>query len=689
VLAALARPAPTTAAATAPARVAPAAEAAAPVAAAATLAAPPDGLRALLVGALAATLDVASAAIDVNRAFSDYGLDSILGAELVHALRTRLGIELAQIQLFDSTSVVQLEAFLRREHPQAVARAEAGAPAPVAPAPVPALLPAPAAPATRPASSAREPIAIVGVSGRFAGAEDIEQLWLHLLAGRDLVQPVSRFDLKPFEGEVPPGTWCDRGSFIDGVEQFDAAFFNISGLEATWMDPQQRLFLEQAWLALEHAGHAGAAIEGRRCGVFVGCAHGDYQELFRSQPPGQAFWGNTCSLIPARIAYHLNLKGPALSVDTACSSSLVAVHLACQSLWSGESELALAGGVFVQASPRFYRYANQARMLSPRGRCAAFGAEADGIVPGEAVVALLLRPLSQALADGDTVHGVIVASGINQDGATNGITAPSAQSQEQLIRDVYREYGIDAGRIGMVEAHGTGTPLGDPIEHAALSRAYRAWTDASAYCALGSIKSNLGHATTAAGATGMVRALLALRHQVIPPTIHAQPPNPALALADSPFFLNDAPVAWPATPQQPRQAAVSSFGFGGTNAHVVMQEAPPQPAGRADGTAWLVPLSARSPQQLRQQAALLLRHLEQEPGQACGDIAFTLATGRRHLAHRLALVAADVAELQAGLRTGWPARQRSPPAANAPGSPHWRASSSPGRRRPRRRVRRQ
>ena len=321
----------------------------------------------------------------------------------------------------------------------------------------------------------REPIAVIGASGRFARSSTIDELWGHLIAGHDLVEPVSRFDLEPFYKDVAPGTYGRHGSFIDGIEQFDPVFFGISGLEATYMDPQQRLFLEEAWKTLEIAGHGGADIEGTRCGVFVGCSSGDYHELFRTQPPGQAFWGNTGSLVPARIAYSLNLKGPAIAVDTACSSSLVAVHLACQSLWSRESEMALAGGVFVQSTARFYRYANQARMLSPSGRCAAFGEGADGIVPGEAVGAVLLRPLSAALADGDTILGMIVGSGTNQDGTTNGITAPSAVSQESLIRRVYEDFGIDPATIGLVEAHGTGTVLGDPIEQAALTRAFGAF----------------------------------------------------------------------------------------------------------------------------------------------------------------------------------------------------------------------
>ncbi|MBE0533179.1 MAG: SDR family NAD(P)-dependent oxidoreductase, partial [Rhodospirillales bacterium] len=589
-----------------------------------------DGLRARLLALVGETLNMAPASIDVDRPFADYGLDSILGADLVHRIRRVLKVELDHTHLFDFTTVAQLEAFLAAQNPAA--------------APEPA---APARPTAAPPASL-EPIAIVGMSGRFAKSPDVEALWRHLVAGDDLVEPVSRFDLAPFYKDAAPDSYGRHGSFIDGIELFDPVFFGISGLEATYMDPQQRLFLEEAWKTLENAGHAGDDMAGRACGVFVGCSSGDYQELFRSQPPGQAFWGNTSSLIPSRIAYFLDLKGPAVAVDTACSSALVAVHMACRSLWSGESEMALAGGVFVHCTPRFYRYANQANMLSPSGRCAAFGADADGIVPGEAVGAVLLRPLSAAVADGDTILGVIVASGINQDGTTNGITAPSAASQERLMRGVYEQFGIDPATIGLIEAHGTGTRLGDPIEHAALARAFGPGRPKS--CVLGSVKSNIGHATTAAGIAGLIKVLLSLRHATIPPTLHFNGGNPAIRFEDGPFDVNTEPVAWPAGPAGRRRAAVSSFGFSGTNAHVVVEEASAQPARPDDVGPHLFILSARTAEQLRQQAERLASHLEATPSLRPADVAFTLLAGRRHLAHRLAVVAADVAELAARLR---------------------------------------
>ncbi|MBN3728666.1 beta-ketoacyl synthase N-terminal-like domain-containing protein, partial [Burkholderia sp. Ac-20379] len=651
---------------------------------AASRAAGGSGLRGTILRALGETLNVAPESIDLRTPFADYGLDSILGAELLAKLRPALGIELAVTLLFDYSTVLQLEAGLAdalAQRGMAIPDDAAERPAPEAEAvhaaaqvhdahdahdtgATPSAGSADAEarasastgeppPAARAASAphVREPIAIVGMSGRFAQSADVDELWAHLLNGRDLVTPATRFDLDTPYRDAAPGTVCRAGSFLDDVARFDALFFGISGLEATYMDPQQRLFLEEAWKALEHAGHAGEDMAGRRCGVFVGCSAGDYQELFRTQPPGQAFWGNTSSLIPARIAYYLDFKGPAVAVDTACSSSLVALHLACQSLWSGDSEIALAGGVFVQSSPRFFLYANQANMLSPSGRCAAFGEGADGIVPGEAVAALVLRPLSQALADGDTVLGVIAASGTNQDGTTNGITAPSALSQERLIRRLYDDAGIDPLSIGMMEAHGTGTVLGDPIEHTALTRAFGADTGQRGFCALGSIKANLGHATTAAGVAGVVKILLALGHRTLPPAIHVGRGNPAIDMAASPFFMNAQAQPWPAH-DAPRRAAISSFGFSGTNAHAVIEEAPRQAHVPAALPAYLVVLSARSEAVLRRQAERLLARLERDPALACGDLAFTLLAGRKHCQHRLAVVVRDAAELAAHLR-GW------------------------------------
>src|SRR5271166_4433863 len=408
------------------------------------------------------------------------------------------------------------------------------------------------------------------------------------------------------------------------------------------MDPQQRLFLQEAWHALEDAGYAGASIEGRRCGVYVGCVSGDYQRLLDERAPAQAFWGNAASIIPARIAYHLDLQGPAVAVDTACSSSLVALHQACQGLRSGEVELAIAGGVFVQSTAAFYLQANRAGMLSPTGRCHVFDAAADGFVPGEGVGAVVLKRLSRALADGDTIHGVILGTGINQDGATNGITAPSARSQTRLEREVYQRFGIEPSTIRMVEAHGTGTVLGDPIEFRALSEAFGDPGQDLKRCALGSIKSNLGHTAAAAGIAGVIKVLLALRHRKIPASLHFREPNPQIDFEHSPFYVPTELKDWEVSEGGQRRAAVSSFGFSGTNAHAVIGEGPQIAAAPAVRPAYLIVLSAKGEWQLREQVQQLVRYAqgrELDPGM----MSYTLLLGRRHLEHRLACVAKSCA----------------------------------------------
>ncbi|WP_036722874.1 type I polyketide synthase, partial [Paenibacillus forsythiae] len=436
-----------------------------------------------------------------------------------------------------------------------------------------------------------------------------------------------------------------HGSFLDGIDEFDPLFFNISGLEATYMDPQQRLFLEESWRALEDAGYAGDAMGNRRCGIYVGSCGGDYPKLFGNNPPPQSFWGNAGSVIPARIAYYLNLQGPAVTVDTACSSSLVAIHLACQSLWSGETEMALAGGVFIQSTSEFYLNSNRAGMLSPAGHCHSFDERADGFVPGEGVGAVVLKRLQDAMADGDHIYGVIRGSGINQDGTTNGITAPSANSQERLERYVYDTFGIHPEEIQMVEAHGTGTKLGDPIEYQALTKAFRGYTEKEGYCALGSIKSNMGHAAAAAGIAGVIKILQSLKHKQIPPSLHFEQGNANIRFEGSPFYVNTALKEWEAGAEEKRNAAISSFGFSGTNAHLVIGEGPKAQRRHEEKPGYLVVLSANTQEQLREQAKQLLAYCREEAEADCGNMSYTLFVGRKHLSHRLACVARSRDEL--------------------------------------------
>ncbi|WP_405194522.1 SDR family NAD(P)-dependent oxidoreductase [Streptomyces anulatus] len=616
--------------------------------------APGDRIARLVRAKIADVLVMSPDEIEGGLAFADYGLDSILAVRLVHVLNEELGGDLATDVVFDHSSADRLAAHLLAEYGP-VAAPTPVPPAPAASAPVPARTRS-GVTSARPATGGRsvpvgppagpEPIAVVGMSGRFAGSDTLDELWTHLANGDDLITEATRWDL-PATG--PDGSArCTQGGFLDGIDRFDPLFFGISGVEAAVMDPQQRLLLEEAWKALEDAGHAGRQLSGSRCGVYVGCWNGDYHELLGENGPAQAFWGNMASLIPARVSYVLNLKGPALAVDTACSSSLIAIDLACRGLRSGETDMALAGGVFVQSTPRLYELAGRAGMLSPTGRCHTFDHRADGFVPGEGVGVLVLKRLGDAIADGDHIHGVIRATGSNHDGATNGITAPSSVSQEALLRDVHASCGIDAGSIQLLEAHGTGTPLGDPIEFSALSRVFRSGTERTGFCALGSVKSNLGHTQFAAGVAGVFKILLAMRHRQIPASLHFEKPVGAIDLDTSPFYLSTRAHAWePPSDGGPRRGGVSSFGASGTNAHLVIEEAPDTARTRArtPGPMRLVVLSAHSREQLAQQVARLAERIRHEDAPDLGDLAYTLAVGRDRFPHRFACVAEDRADL--------------------------------------------
>ncbi|SIO84434.1 SDR family NAD(P)-dependent oxidoreductase [Nocardiopsis sp. JB363] len=500
-----------------------------------------------------------------------------------------------------------------------------------------------------------EAVAVVGASARYAGAPDLEGYWNLLDESRCSVTEVApeRWDASRYFSPEPgrPGTTYSRwGGFLDGIDRFDPGFFHLSGRAAELMDPQQRLFLEAAWRALEDAGAAGSARLPEHCGVYVGTSPSDYLgEEHRLGPEAEALTmiGNDSAILAARISYLLDLRGPNIALDTACSSSLVAIDLACTSLLSGRTDLAVAGGVCLFVGPAFYLAASQGQMLSPTGACRAFDASADGFVPGEGVGVVVLKRLSDALADGDHIRGVILGSGVNQDGKTNGLTAPSALSQERLEREVYERASVSAESITLVEAHGTGTVLGDPIEVTALERAFRADTDRTDYCALGSVKTNIGHTSHAAGVAGVLKVLLAMEHRRIPASLHFDRLSPSIELDGSPFYVADEPRDWQRSEGTPRRAVVSSFGYSGTNAHLVMEE-PPEHTGpeRPPRAFHLTVVSARTPEALDRVTSDLAEVLR---GSARGadlhDVAFTLAQGRRHWDHRAAYVVRDTAEL--------------------------------------------
>lgn len=496
-------------------------------------------------------------------------------------------------------------------------------------------------------------IAIIGMSGRFPGADNLDAFWELLSQGRSAVSevPQTRWDVERYYDPDPKRldkTHSRWGGFLEDADKFDPLFFNISGMEAEVMDPQQRLFLEESWAALEQAGYANDSMSGRACGVYVGAAPRDYLNLIEDKgvpASAQVFWGNTGSILASRISYLLNLKGPAITVDTACSSSLVAVHLACQALLTGEAEMAVAGGVWLCTTPHYYIMTSNAGMLSPDGKCKAFDNGADGIVNGEGVGAVVLKPLDRALEDGDYVHGIIRSSGINQDGKTNGITAPSSLSQTRLELDVYAKGNIHPETITYVEAHGTGTKLGDPIEIEALNQSFRTYTDKRQYCAVGSVKTNIGHACMAAGVASLLKLVLALTNRQLPPSLHFEQENEHIRLEGSPFYINTDLQEWKGHDGL-RRGAVSSFGLSGTNVHMVVDGPAPNKRSSAEHPFYIAAFSAKTPALLRRRVEDFLKWSGRRSGvHAMGDICYTLSVCRKHFQYRAAFVAAGQTEL--------------------------------------------
>lgn len=505
-------------------------------------------------------------------------------------------------------------------------------------------------------------IAIIGMSGRFPGANSLEEFWQNL---RDGVESISRFsEAELLAAGVSPAVLADEnyvraGTILDNADRFDAAFFGFSPKEASILDPQHRLFLECAWEVLEQTGYT----DGHRdapIGLYAGAGTSQYllQHLYRNPVLGesvsdyQLMLATEQDFLPTRAAYKLNLTGPAVNVQTACSTSLVAVHLACQALLNGECDLALAGGVSLKL-PQTSGYLYQTGMIrSPDGHCRAFDAEARGTLGGSGVGVVLLKPAADAIAARDRIHALIKGSAINNDGNQKvGFTAPSIAGQSRAIAEAQAIAEVSADSIAYVEAHGTGTELGDPIEIAALTRAFRQTTPRKQYCAIASLKSNIGHLDTAAGIAGLIKATLALQHGQIPPSLHCPTPNPKIDWEGSPFFVNTVLRDWPEG-TTPRRAGVSSFGIGGTNAHVILEEAPSlPPLPLASPRPQLLVLSAKTPSALTQMSANLAAHWQQHPHLALADIAYTLSQGRRTFSHRQMWVAATREEALSALES--------------------------------------
>ncbi|MHB1132625.1 MAG: type I polyketide synthase [Chloroflexota bacterium] len=505
-----------------------------------------------------------------------------------------------------------------------------------------------------------EPIAIVGMGLRLpGGATNPDAFWRLLHEGVDAVTevPPSRWDVDAYYDPDPnaPGKVYTRyGAFLEGVDLFEPQFFGISPREAVALDPQQRLLLEVGWEALENAGQAPSRLQGTQTGVYIGMANSDYFRLvFADTARLDAYCGtgSILSVAAGRLSYLLGLHGPSLIVDTACSSSLVAVHLACQSLRSGECRQALAGGVNLILTPEITINHCRAQMMAPDGRCKAFDARADGYVRGEGCAVVVLKRLSDAVAEGDRVLALIRGSAVNHDGRSGGLTAPNGPAQEAVIRAALAGAGVSPLQVSYVEAHGTGTSLGDPIEVQALASVLGQDRDRERPLLVGTVKTNIGHLETAAGIAGLLKVVLALQHDEIPPNLHLQQPNPYIPWAQLPVAVPVVPTPWPAG-QGPRLAGLSSFGLSGTNAHLVIEEAPAEsrPPSGVERPLHLLVLSARSEESLRAVAAGYDRHLSEHGEQSLADVCYTAAAGRSHFEHRLVVPAASVSEARERLQ---------------------------------------
>ncbi|WP_405415901.1 amino acid adenylation domain-containing protein [Streptomyces rubiginosohelvolus] len=514
----------------------------------------------------------------------------------------------------------------------------------------------------------RNKVAIIGMGCRLpGGASDHRTFWRNLVAGKDCITPTppDRYDVRTLGSRFrdKPGRLVGgRGGYIDGFDEFDPAFFGISPREADHMDPQQRKLLEVAWEALEDGGQRPADLAGGNVAVYVGAFTLDYKilqfaDLGFTSLAAHTATGTMMTMVSNRISYCFDFRGPSLSVDTACSSSLVAVHLACQALHNGETDLALAGGTLLHMAPQYTVAETKGGFLSPEGRSRTFDAAADGYVRAEGVGLVALKRLEDAVRDGDRIHAVILASGVNQDGHTNGITVPNPDAQVDLIRRVCAEAGITPGDLQYMEAHGTSTPVGDPIEANALARALAVGRAPGARAYVGSVKTNIGHTESAAGIAGLIKTVLSIGHRTIPPHINLENLNPAIDPATLPYEIPTRPTAWPAH-EGPARAGVNSFGFGGTNAHVVLEEAPPPllpdpgNAAASSGRRWsILPLSARRPDALAAMAAGIRAELAGDDGPAVDldDLGHTLAHRRQHLPERLAVVHSSRASLDEAL----------------------------------------
>lgn len=505
-------------------------------------------------------------------------------------------------------------------------------------------------------------IAIIGLNGTFPQANSLDEFWLNLSSGRDCVTevPAERWNYKDYPVVVGNEEhYFPHGGFIPDVDKFDPLFFNISPRDAGLMDPQERLFMQSVWSTLEDAGYTRDKLKRKTdnsVGVFAGVTYNFYP-LFIAEE-----WqkGNRVPLdiqsfsVANRISYFLDVHGPSFVVDTACSSSLAAIHLACDSILRGDCKMAIAGGVNLSLHPSKYHFLGSFNFMSTQGRCASFAEGGTGYVPSEGVGSVLLKPLAAAIADNDRIYGVIKGSSMNHGGKTSGYTVPNPNAQAAVILQTLKKANIDARTVSYIEAHGTGTALGDPIEIRGLQDAFEQYTEDRQFCAIGSVKSNIGHLESAAGISQLAKVLLQMHHQKLVPTLHSTQLNPFIDFKNSPFYVQQELTDWQPAPNAPRRAGISSFGAGGANVHMLIEEYLPkkkqQPAAHGP---YIFLLSALNEERLAAQVHQMHRYLQQSPHtenkEWLRNACFTLQTGREHMPARLAVMVTNKKELLAAL----------------------------------------
>ncbi|WP_342496859.1 type I polyketide synthase [Bacillus sp. FSL R5-0593] len=596
-------------------------------------------------------------------AFFTLGVTSLISEEIMTILHKEF-TGLSETLLFEYPNIEKLSEFLsaQKRNPESVLEFKETEPDTGSPQEE-ELLPVQAAEKVpEPATDGSSDIAVIGMSGMFPKAENQHDFWNNLMENKDCVSeiPEDRWDSSYYSEEKTAeyASYSKWGGFIDHPDQFDPLFFSVSPWEADLMDPQQKLYVTCCWEAMEDAGYGNpAARPTDQIGVFAGVTWNEYSLIAHEEGflkdqykgPGSLYWG-----IPNRVSYFLDLHGPSIAVDTACSSSLVAVHQACQAIMSGDCEMALAGGVNLSLHPQKYMFLSQSHFLSSEGKCRSFGEGGDGYVPGEGAGAVLLKPLKKAIADKDHIYGVIKGSATNHGGKTTGYTVPNPEAHRDLILSALNRAAVSPADISYIEAHGTGTALGDPIEIRGLSMAFDKQTDEKNYCGIGSVKSNIGHLEAAAGIAGLIKVLLSMKHETLPASLHSEELNRKISFSDSPFYVVRNNRPWPAEGDKPRIAAISSFGAGGSNAHLIVGAY--QPKRQADGNTEQKPhavvLSAHTEQQLKEYAGKLssfLARLENLPsagGYSLENIAATLLSGREPFSFRLAVIASSLSELK-------------------------------------------